>query len=179
MKLDSEPPALSGSGGIDDMKRYGYTEAGKQINAMVRHKHYRENITVIAAMSNNNLIATEIITGTVNAESYAIFLSVYANEFKNKIVVQDNARCHHAVLVKETASALNINMKFNPAYSPEFNPIELLFNKVKGQFRKMDHNNLQNDILHAFTTVTSENCRSFYKKTSDVINSYKTIKKVN
>ena len=46
-----------------------------------------------------------------------------------------NARCHHALIVKAFAHDNDINLKFNPPYSPEFNPIELAFNKVKSNYQ--------------------------------------------
>ena len=35
---------------------------------------------------------------------------------------------------------------YNPPYTPEFNPIELIFNKLKTEFKKLDHKNIYNDI---------------------------------
>lgn len=92
---------------------------------------------------------------------------------KRRNVVQDNARIHHTKLLKEYTKEKHINMRYNPAYSPEFNPIELCFNKVKCEFRKNTHDNLENDIVTAFNSISSENCLSFYKKVQEIMNSYK------
>ena len=109
--------------------------------------------------------------GTTNGETY--FYEFYKIDWESNYkfrrnIVQDNARIHHTKLLKEYTVEKHINMRYNPAYSPEFNPIELCFNKVK-----CDHNNLENDIVTAFNSISSENCLSFYKKVQEIMNSYK------
>jgi transposase len=81
-------------------------------------------------------------------------------------------RIHHAKDVKEYALENSINLKYNPPYSPEFNPIELAFNKVKSEFRKLKHDSLLDDIKESFKTITKDNCISFYNKTKEFINKY-------
>ena len=62
----------------------------------------------------------------------------------NRSIVQDNARCHHSKKVKEYCLKNNINMIYNPPYIPEFNPIELIFNKLKIEFKKLNHTDIYN-----------------------------------
>ena len=52
------------------------------------------------------------------------------------------------------------------------NPIELMFNKVKTEFRKYDHVDMVDDIEKAFLSVTTKDCHGFYRKTARFINSY-------
>ena len=124
-------------------------------------------------MDHDNLIASKIVDGSVNKEVYAEFLKDNKHIFKERPVIQDNARCHHAKMVKEFVRDNNINYKFNPAYSPEFNPIELMFNKVKTEFRKYDHVDMVDDIEKAFLSVTTNDCHGFYRKTARFIDNYK------
>ena len=56
-----------------------------------------------------------------------MFIQNNVNKFKNKILLQDNVRFHYAVVVKEFAIKNNIRMLYIPSYSPQFNPIELVF----------------------------------------------------
>ena len=92
---------------VSDHKRYGYGTKGEELK------------TVIAAMDHDNLIASKIVDGSVNKEVYAEFLKDNKHIFKERPVIQDNARCHHAKMVKEFVRDNNINYKFNPAYSPK------------------------------------------------------------
>lgn len=158
---------------VNDHKRYGYGEKGKEIKKNIKHKKNKETSSVIAIMSNSGIVCKEIVKGTINKDVYTNFLNKNKALLENKILIQDNARIHHALTVKEYAKNNNINLKYNPAYSPEFNPIELVFNKVKSAFRKLDHKNLIADIDNSFNTITSDNCQKFYDYVSkNYINKY-------
>ena len=52
------------------------------------------------------------------------------------------------------------------------NPIELMFNKVKTEFRKYDHVDMVDDIEKAFLSVTTNDCHGFYRKTARFIDNY-------
>lgn len=141
-----------------------------------KHKHTKKRLTTIAAISNDNIIAIKTIEGSVNKEVYREFLQENLNKFKNKIVIprkRYNARCHHAIIVKEFANENGINLRYNPPYSPEFNPIELAFNKVKCKYRKLEHENMLNDIQQSFATITSNDCQGFYRHANKFIQKYK------
>ena len=64
----------------------------------------------------------------------------------------------------------------NPPYSPEFNPIELAFNKVKCNYRKCNHENMINDINQSnamrHATITSSDCQGFYEHSFDTKRSF-------
>jgi hypothetical protein len=105
---------------ITDMRRYGYTIKGQEINNVVRHKHNKETLTAITAISVNGIVAKEVVKGSVNGEVYKSFLEKHLDAFRNKVVVNDNARAHHARIVKQFTEEQRINLKFNPPYSPEY-----------------------------------------------------------
>ena len=50
----------------------------------------------------------------------------------------------------------NINMVYNPPYTPEFNPIELVFNKLKTEFRKITHKNNKEEIIYCLNKLYKE-----------------------
>lgn len=126
---------------INDHKRYGFGCAqrfktiksfcnavgikGEEINKNWKHKHNKKRLTTIAAISFNGIVTTQTIEGSVNKEVYKEFLQDNIENFKHKILIQDNARCHHARIVKQFAQENEMTLKFNPAYSPEFNPKRL------------------------------------------------------
>ena len=114
----------------------------------------------------------KLFKGTVNAESYLDFIKENLEYFKKKILLQDNARIHHAKIVSAFAKENNIKLKFNPPYSPEFNPIEELFRKIKILLRnKHEHSNLENDIKSVYNNVSLNDIKSFFN------NSYREIEK--
>lgn len=153
-------------------KNYGYSKKGKEINKFIRHKHNKKRNTLLAAMSNNKIVAYKVLEGSVNMHIYLEFIKENIDIFKNKKIIQDNARIHHAKIVKEYAKNENVELKYNPAYTPEFNPIELLFNKCKTEFKKLDHVNLHDDIDSVLKKITSNDCQRFYNHVQKYFEKY-------
>ena len=94
---------------------------------MIKHKHNKERYSLLLAISKSEIISYKIYNGSLNAEGYKNFIDTNKNKFINKTIIQDNVRLHHSKIVKEYAGKNNINMKYIPAYTPEFNPIEQVF----------------------------------------------------
>ena len=159
---------------VNQVVNYGYSKKGVEINKLIRHKHNKERYTLLAAISNTKIVNFKIIKESVNAPIYLDFIKTNNENFKNKILIQDNARIHHALIVKNYASSENIKLKYNPAYTPEFNPIELMFNKCKIEFKKLDHTNIVNDINDTLNKITLNDCQQFYNHVNTILNTYKT-----
>lgn len=158
---------------VNDNEHYGYSESGKKIVKYYKHSRTKERLTSIAAISNSGMVCYKIIEGSVDKNVYKGFLEENVKLFENKILIQDNARCHHSKIVKDFAKDNKVCLKYNPAYSPDFNPIEFSFNKIKALYRQYDHRDIRKDIINAFSSVTSDNCQAFYNKSNEVINKYK------
>ena len=77
--------------------------------------------------------------------------------------------------MKDYAAENNIKMEYIPAYTPEFNPIEQLFNQTKTEFRKYDHTNMIDDIEKSLLVVKPNHLNNYFNNTIKIINSYKTI----
>jgi hypothetical protein len=160
---------------INQTKNYGYSKKGEKINKLTRHKHNKLRYTLLAAISNKNIVNYEIINESVNKNIYLDFIKKNKEIFKNKVIIQDNARIHHSIIVKNYASKENIIMKYNPPYTPEFNPIEFMFNKCKIEFKKLNHTNLIEDIIESINKITENDCKQFFNHTEKNINKYKFI----
>ena len=84
----------------------------------------------------------------------------------------DNASIHRAREVKPTYHELKITTVFNVAYSPEFNPIEAVFSKIKRLFNRQRLNHLANKkgfnfdrtIKQSFKAITPEHCSACVRK---------------
>ena len=85
------------------MKRYGYIKKGKEFQKHFQHKHNRERVSCLSAISTDGFIIYKLFKGTVNAESYLDFIKDNLEYFKKKILLQDNARIHHAKIVSAFA----------------------------------------------------------------------------
>ena len=120
---------------ITDLQKYGYSKKGQEIKRMIKHKHNKERYSLLLAISKSQIIAYKIYNGSLNTEGYNDFINTNKEKFINKTIIQDNVRLHHSKIVKIYVTENNINMKYIPAYTPEFNPIEQVFNQVKIEFR--------------------------------------------
>lgn len=157
---------------VNDIVNYGYSEKGKEILKITKHLKNKEKLTLLSSISNDT-IKYKIIKGSVNSDIYLNFIESYKELYKNKNLVQDNARIHHSKKVKKYCLDNNINMVYNPPYTPEFNPIELIFNKLKTEFRKLDHKNIYNDIQKCLHKLCREDVINSINHSLKIINSYK------
>ena len=157
---------------INDYCNYGYSKKGKEIYKVSKHKETQKRITFLASMSNEQVRYT-LIEGSVNSKLYLDFIKQNNNNFKNKNIVQDNARIHHAKIVKEYCKEQELNMVYNPPYTPEYNPIELLFNKLKADYRNIEvhDENISEDIKKCLENVTKDNFNKFINHSFQIIKS--------
>ena len=157
---------------VNDIINYGYSEKGKEILKITKHSKNKERLTLLTSISKDTL-KHQIIKGSVNSDIYLKFITDNKDLFKNRNLVQDNARIHHSKKVKSYCLENNINMIYNPPYTPEFNPIELIFNKLKTEFKKLDHKNIYNDINKCLNKICKEDVINSIKHSLKIINSYK------
>lgn len=84
-------------------------------------------------------------------------------------------RLHHAKIVKNYIDNNNINFKFIVAYTPQLNPIEMMFSQVKNNFRKLEHEDIRNDIEESLNIVKSKHLTNYYEHTINYINELRTL----
>ena len=157
---------------IDDIINYGYSKKGKEILKITKHSRNKERLTLLSSISKDS-IKYKIINGSVNSDIYIDFINDIKSYVKDRNIVQDNARIHHSKKVKEFAKNNNINMVYNPAYSPEFNPIELIFHKLKIEYRKLKHTNLRYDIIECLNKINNNDLNNAIKHSFKFIEKYK------
>jgi transposase len=93
-------------------------------------------------------------------ENFVIFLEKVRekNPYGRIVIILDNFRTHHALIVKEKAKELNIILLHLPPYSPDLNPIEFVWKSVKrivSNISPLQIEELENIILESFYELTS------------------------
>ena len=158
----------------DELKRYGYSKKSHEIKKILKHKKIKERYTLLCAVSQNGVIETEILQGSVNADIYLNFIKkINSNPLNmNKTIVQDNARIHHACIVKDFCKENNIKMEYNPAYTPEFNPIELIFGQIKALYREEEYEYIQEGIIESIEALNTCDFIKSYKHTWKIIEQF-------
>jgi transposase len=89
------------------------------------------------------------------------------------LFLHDNATIHHAKILKQWANTYNILLIFNPPYTPQFNPIELAFSKIKTIFRTLSHSDIKTDILKAINSITQSDSPNYFNHALKIILTYK------
>jgi transposase len=117
-------------------RRYGLAPRGERLVAPVPHGHWKTT-TFLAALRHDRLAAPCVIDGPINGE---VFLA-YVEQFlaptlrPGDIVVMDNLGSHKVAGVREAIEASGAELRYLPPYSPDLNPIEQAFAKLKAGLR--------------------------------------------
>lgn len=115
----------------------GRSPRGERLVASVPHGHWK-TLTFVAALRINGLTAPYVFDGAMDGLSFLTYIEqVLAPTLRKRdIVFMDNLRTHKIDGVREAIEAVGAKLRYLPAYSPDFNPIEMAFSKLKTALRK-------------------------------------------
>ena len=118
-------------------RQYGRAPVGERLVAKVPHGHWK-TLTLVAAIRVDGVTAPYVVDGAMDGAAFlAYVVSVLAPTLKKgDIVFMDNVRTHKISGVAEALQAAGATLRFLPAYSPDFNPIENAYSKIKSGLRK-------------------------------------------
>lgn len=110
----------------------GRAPIGQRLIAKIPHGHWKTT-TLIAALGLHGVICSTVADGAVNAETFEAFVEqVLVKELKaGDLVVLDNLSSHKRSRTRNLIQAVGAEVVFLPAYSPDLNPIEMIFSKIK------------------------------------------------
>lgn len=115
----------------------GWCAKGKRLVAQAPYGHWK-TLTFIAALRNDRIDAPCVFDGPINGESFTAYVEqiLVPTLRKNDVVIADNLASHKGKAVKTAIRAAGARLMFLPAYSPDLNPIEQVFSKLKHLMRK-------------------------------------------
>ncbi len=147
---------------------YGWSEKGKKIILKKYFKHFKR-YTLICAISNRKILHTKIIKDSANGETFLKFIEELIGKIdENKYLLMDNARIHHTKRLKEYVAKNNHKIIYNVPYSPEYNPIEKVFSKLKSMVRRKENNykeeKLMTNIKNGLRKIKEKDLENFYRK---------------
>ncbi len=119
-------------------------------------------------MGPHGLLATMTVEGATNKEVFGTYLDHFLCPVlrAGQTVVMDNLAVHKSEEVRAKIEACGCRLWFMPAYSPDFNPIEHAFAKLKQFLRKAKARSpdaLQSAIGAGLATITSQDARGWFK----------------
>ena len=125
-------------------RTHGWGERGRPLLDKVPDGHWK-TLTFIAALRHNGIVAPCVIDGPINGESFAAWVEQFLiPELKpGSIVVIDNLGSHKGSRVRKLLRAAGIKLFFLPPYSPDLNPIEQVFSKLKRLLRKANERTVE------------------------------------
>lgn len=158
---------LDESGVSTDMTRLrGRASVGERLVAKVPGGHWHTS-TIIAAVRLSGVFAPAIFDGPTDSDVFAAYVQqVLVKGLRpGDVVVMDNLAPHKITGVKVAIEAAGAKVLYLPPYSPDFNPIECLWSKVKQYLRSLNartFDTLSNGVAAALDTVTTSDCRGFF-----------------
>src|SRR5882724_6658555 len=115
----------------------GWNPRGERLVGDVPMGHW-ETVTFIAGLRQTGIVAPMLIKGAMNGEAFLAYIEqcLVPTPKRRDIVVVDNVPFHKVGGVEEAIQAVGASLRYLPKYSPDLNPIELLFHPLKTCLRK-------------------------------------------
>jgi transposase len=152
---------------ISMTRLYGRAPKGQRVAGNVP-QNWGRNITMLAALSVAGVEATMTVEGATDTDVFCAYVSEVLSPTLAPcdIVVMDNLSAHKAQRVRELIEARGARLVYLPPYSPDFNPIERCWSKIKTYLRAAKartSERLDEAIKSAFETVTESDARAWFK----------------
>jgi transposase len=147
-------------------RRRGRAPRGERLRAGVPHGHWKTT-TFVAGLRLSGLTAPMVLDGPMNAAAFLAYVTqVLVPDLRpGDIVVMDNLAAHKRGQVREAIEAVGAILLYLPPYSPDFNPIENAFAKLKALLRKAAErtvDGLWQTIGRLLDAFTPQECANYF-----------------
>jgi transposase len=144
---------------------YGRSPIGQRLVDMVPHGHWKTT-TFVAALRSTGMTAPTVIDGAINGDLFVAYVAqqLVPTLTPGDIVVMDNLSSHHRAEVRTAIEAAGAQLRYLPPYSPDLNPIEQAFAKLKQLVRSAKERTIEglwNFLGTALDAFSPEECRNF------------------
>ncbi|EFM61187.1 transposase [Brucella sp. NF 2653] len=126
-------------------RTHGRCLKGEPLRMGLPHGH-RKTTTLVAGLRNTGIVAPLVIDGLINGEWFEAYVGqvLVPTLTPDDIVILDNLSSHKRPAAREIIEAAGARLMFLPPYSPDFNPIEKAFSKLKALLRKAAERTVSN-----------------------------------
>lgn len=144
----------------------GRAKKGERCRAAVPHGHWKTT-TFTAGLRLSGLAAPMLLDGPMNGDAFRAYVDqVLVPELApGDIVIMDNLSAHRVKGVRRAIEAAGAKLLYLPPYSPDFNPIEMAFSKLKAILRKAaarSIDDLWKVIAEALDRFSQQDCRNYF-----------------
>ncbi len=125
-------------------RTHGWWRRGERLLTKVPHGHW-QTTTFLAALRHDGITAPCVIDGPINGESFLAYVEqiLMPTLHAGDIVVIDNLGSHKGDAIRKAIRSAGARLAFLPPYSPDLNPIEQVFAKMKTLLRKAEERTLE------------------------------------
>ena len=158
------------------LRKYGYSFCGK---TPVNHTLLvlGERVSAIACMSVTGLLNVKTVKGTSDGDTFYDFVQTHLLQHlmpfngtnPHFVVILDNCSIHHVPEISRSIQDVGALIHYLPPYSPDLNPIEEMFSKIKYVMKSIELETEENDVetilLASFVSVTPDDCSGWVHHT--------------
>lgn len=146
---------------------YGWSKVGERLRTEAP-RNWGKNVTLISSMSTEGIGPSLAVEGPTTGEVFELYVEkvLAPTLFCGQVVVMDNLSSHKGARVRELIEHRGCELLYLPPYSPDFNPIEEAFSKVKSILRKAQARTreaLIEAMGRALGTVSASDARGFFE----------------
>jgi transposase len=145
-------------------RTHGWWRRGEPLMAKVPHGHW-QTMTFLAALRHDRITAPCVIDGPINGQSFRAYVEqiLVPTLKRGDIVVMDNLGSHKGTEIRTAIRSAGARLAFLPPYSPDLNPIEQVFAKMKTLLRKAEERTVEavwrriGTLIEAFSAAECTN----------------------
>jgi len=158
---------LDESGVTTEMtRRYGRALRGERIREASPAGHWR-TLTLLGAMTSEGMLASMTVESPTDGDVFRAYLDeVLCPQLRpDQVVVMDNLAAHKVDGVRQRIEAAGARLLYLPPYSPDFNPIEQAWSKIKEHLRSAKARTLEvleETVTQALRTITPQNASAWF-----------------
>ena len=146
---------------------YGRSLRGRRCLAAIPHGHWKTT-TFVGALRSTGITAPMVLDGPMDGPAFLAYVEQVLAPTLNPgdVVVLDNLPAHKPAAVRAAIEAIGADLRYLPPYSPDLNPIEMAFSKLKALLKKAAArtiNDLWQAIAEALPRLTPDDCRNYFE----------------
>jgi transposase len=148
-------------------RTHGRCRRGERLRAKVPHGHWK-TLTFLAALRQDRIDAPAVIDGPINGKSFLAYVEQFLIPTlkPGDVVLLDNLGSHKGEAVRRAIRAVGARLLFLPPYSPDLNPIEQVFAKIKHWMRAAQKRTIEDTWRHLGTLVAEiqpNECQNYFE----------------
>ena len=148
-------------------RTHGRAPRGERLRAAIPHGHWKTT-TFVAGLCSRGIVAPMVLDGPINGAHFLAYVEqVLVPDLRpGNIVIMDNLGSHKGAAVRQAIEAAGAKLLFLPPYSPDLNPIENAFAKLKAMLRKTAARTLDTlwaAIAKLIDTFAPGECSNYFK----------------